>query len=66
MTGADWSWTCEGCAYVVDAPAGKGKLWARCFAPGPYRGVRGQLRRAVPALCARVVPQRKAAGGIVP
>ncbi len=35
---ADFSRTCKGCSHVVDESAGKGKLWARCTAPGPKQG----------------------------
>lgn len=36
--GADWTRTCEGCAYIVMEPGPKGALWARCFAPGRCKG----------------------------
>jgi len=52
--GADFSRTCEGCGYVVYEPAAKGKVQARCSAPGPCRGYvvgNGRFFPYVPAWC---------------
>lgn len=52
---ADFSRTCEGCAYVVEEDAGKGRLWNRCSAPGPCKGYtvsqNGRFLPYVPAWC---------------
>jgi len=51
---ADFSRTCKGCNHVVDESAGKGKMWAKCTAPGPHQGRvvgNGQFPPYVPAWC---------------
>lgn len=54
---ADFSRTCEGCAFAVESPgiAGDGKPWHRCNAPGPRKGYTvsnaGRFLPYVPAWC---------------
>ncbi len=58
---ADFSRTCEDCGDVVEEKAVRGKLLARCVAPGPCRGYTvssgGRFLPHVPAWCPREKPQ---------
>ena len=54
---ADFSRTCDGCEYVVQAQGGKGGAMFRCSAPGAYRGrTIGAVRLEpyVPAWCPKM------------
>lgn len=67
MSAADWSRTCAGCRHVINEEAPKGKLWARCFAPGWCQGYvvgNGRFLPYVPAWCPLMQKEEKADGRI--
>lgn len=67
MSAADWSRTCAGCQHVINEEAPKGKLWARCFAPGWCQGYvvgNGRFLPYVPAWCPLMQKEEKADGRI--
>ena len=51
---ADFSRTCDGCAFLKSEDWAKGKIAFRCFAPGPNKGYHMGTERVfpwIPAWC---------------
>lgn len=45
---ADFSRTCEGCAFLKSEDWAQGKIAFRCFAPGPNKGYHMGTERVLP------------------